>query len=48
MTCSAPQSALDLLLKRVSLHQVVDFECVEAELEETFLTYYGEGGDHAA
>ena len=54
MTCSAPQSALDRLLKRVSQHQVVDFECVEAELEETFLTYYGtgenhgEGGDHAA
>jgi len=50
MTCSAPQSALDLLLKRVSQHQVIDFECFEAELEETFLTYYGEGGDsdHAA
>jgi len=54
MTCSAPQSALDRLLKRVCQHQVVDFECVEAELEETFLTYYGtdedrgEGGDHAA
>ena len=50
MTCSAPQSALDLLLKRVSQHQVIDFECFEAEPEETFLTYYGEGGDsdHAA
>jgi len=54
LTCSAPQSALDLLLKRISQHQVVDFECFEAELEETFLTYYGnaedrgEGGHHAA
>jgi ABC-2 type transport system ATP-binding protein len=48
MTCSAPQSALDQILKRVSQHHVVDFECVEAELEETFLTYYGGGDDHAA
>ena len=40
MTCSAPQSSLDALLKQVSRHQVVDFECSEAELEETFLTYY--------
>jgi ABC-2 type transport system ATP-binding protein len=40
MTCSAPQSSLDALIKRVGRHQVVDFECAEAELEETFLTYY--------
>lgn len=40
LRCSAPQSSLDALLKRVSRHQVVDFECAEAELEETFLTYY--------
>ena len=30
MTCSAPQSALDQLLKRFGEHQVVDFECFEA------------------
>ena len=40
LRCSAPQSSLDALLKRVSRHRVVDFECAEAELEETFLTYY--------
>lgn len=48
MTCNAPQSALDRLLKRVSQHPVVDFECFEAELEETFLTYYGGGDDDVA
>ncbi|MGZ4495171.1 MAG: ABC transporter ATP-binding protein [Nocardioides sp.] len=42
LTCSAPQAALDAVLKRVAAHQVVDFECAEAELEETFLAYYGE------
>lgn len=41
LTCNAPQASLDLLLKRVSAHQVVDFECAEAPLEETFLSYYG-------
>jgi ABC-2 type transport system ATP-binding protein len=46
LTCSAPQSSLDVLLKQVSRHEVVDFECAEAELEETFLTYY-EAGDVA-
>ncbi|MUU72493.1 ABC transporter ATP-binding protein [Pseudarthrobacter sp. GA104] len=41
MTCNAPQASLDALLKRVSAHRVVDFECAEAPLEDTFLTYYG-------
>lgn len=40
LRCSAPQSSLDALLKQVTRHEVVDFECAEAELEETFLTYY--------
>lgn len=42
MTCSAPQPSLDPLLKRVSRHPVDDFECAEADLEETFLAFYGE------
>lgn len=46
MNCSAPQSALDELLKRVCAHTVIDFECAEAELDEMFLTYYG-GDAHA-
>jgi ABC-2 type transport system ATP-binding protein len=48
LTCTAPQSALNALLKEVARHDVVDFECAEAELEETFLTYYGSGADDAA
>ncbi|HCU94613.1 MAG TPA: ABC transporter [Actinobacteria bacterium] len=48
LTCTAPQSALNALLKEVARHDVVDFECAEAELEETFLTYYGAGGRDAA
>ena len=41
LSCNAPQSALDALLKRVSAREVEDFECSEAPLEETFLSYYG-------
>ena len=41
MTCHAPESALDEVLKRVAVHAVRDFECAETELEEAFLTYYG-------
>lgn len=48
LTCTAPQSALNALLKEVARHEIVDFECAEAELEETFLAYYGNGADHAA
>jgi ABC-2 type transport system ATP-binding protein len=47
-SCSAPQSALDALLKRVSRHPVVDIECAETELEETFLGYYGKDDGDAA
>jgi ABC-2 type transport system ATP-binding protein len=47
MTCNAPQQALDALLKRVSQRAVDDFECAESELEETFLAYYGTGGNDA-
>ncbi|GGH94953.1 ABC transporter [Arthrobacter liuii] len=41
LSCNAPQSALDALLKLVSAREVEDFECSEAPLEETFLSYYG-------
>ncbi len=41
VTCSAPQSALDALIKQIAHHGIVDLECAEAELEETFLAYYG-------
>ena len=42
LTCSAPQSALDRLVKQLGQHQLVDFSCVEAELEETFMAYYAQ------
>jgi ABC-2 type transport system ATP-binding protein len=48
LTCTAPQSALDALLKEVARHDIADFECAEAELEETFLAYYGTGAGDAA
>ena len=48
LTCSAPQCALDALLKRIARHPVIDLGCAEAELEETFLAYYGNGPVRAA
>ena len=48
LVCSAPAGTLDALLKEVSRHTVVDFECAEAELEETFLAYYTGGGPDVA
>ena len=41
LTCSAPQSALDALVKQIATEPIVDLSCEEASLEETFLTYYG-------
>ncbi len=48
LTCSAPESSLDALVKEVSRHTIVDFECAEAELEETFLAYYTREDAHAS
>ncbi len=48
LACSAPAGALDALIKEVSRHTVIDFECAEAELEETFLAYYAGGGPDAS
>jgi ABC-2 type transport system ATP-binding protein len=42
VSCSAPQSALDGLVKQLSRHRIVDFACTEAELEETFMAYYAD------
>ena len=39
--CRAPQDALDALVKRLAAHQLIDLECAEADLEETFRTFYG-------
>lgn len=47
LSCSAPQYALDALLKQVSRRSVIDFECAETDLEETFLSYYGPGDTDA-
>ena len=48
LVCSAPETTLDALLKEVSRHTVVDFECAEAELEETFLAFYTQEAVHAS
>jgi ABC-2 type transport system ATP-binding protein len=47
MSCSAPETALDAVIKEVGRHTVLDFECAEAELEETFLAYYEKEAVHA-
>jgi ABC-2 type transport system ATP-binding protein len=46
--CDAPQLALDALLKEVARHDLLDFACTEAELEETFMAYYEAGAPDAA
>ena len=48
VTCSAPQSALDALVKELARYTVIDLSCEEAGLEETFLAYYGEEVAHVA
>ena len=44
----APQNALDAVVKRLAAHDLVDLECAEADLEETFRTFYGASDDDAA
>lgn len=41
VTCSAPATALDALCRAMVRHRLADLECTEADLEETFLAYYG-------
>ncbi|MGR6584968.1 ABC transporter ATP-binding protein [Rhodococcus qingshengii] len=43
LRCSATQSALDTLIKHVGRYTLVDFECAEASLDETFIALYGSG-----
>ncbi|WP_406832303.1 ABC transporter ATP-binding protein [Pedococcus sp. KACC 23699] len=47
ISCNAPESALDGLVKALALYPVRDLTCTEAELEEAFLGFYT-GGDHDA
>ena len=48
LTCRAPQAALDAVVKQLARYELIDLECAEAELEETFLTYYGREAEVAA
>ncbi|MGY1744188.1 ABC transporter ATP-binding protein [Blastococcus sp. SYSU D00695] len=48
LTCSAPASALDGLVARLAGHRLLDLEVAEADLEETFLAYYGAEAPGAA
>ena len=41
LSCSAPASSLDALCRQLAAHRLADLECTEADLEETFLAYYG-------
>ncbi|WP_221888183.1 ABC transporter ATP-binding protein [Geodermatophilus aquaeductus] len=41
LRCAAPAAALDALVGRLARHRLTDLECTEADLEETFLAYYG-------
>ncbi|MGX5654792.1 ABC transporter ATP-binding protein [Geodermatophilus nigrescens] len=43
LSCAAPAGSLDALVRRLARHRLVDLECSEADLEETFLAYYGAG-----
>lgn len=47
ISCNAPESALDGLVKALAGYPVRDLTCTEAELEEAFLGFYTDGGDDA-
>ncbi|HEX2902130.1 MAG TPA: ABC transporter ATP-binding protein [Jatrophihabitans sp.] len=42
----APQASLDAVLGRLIRHRIEDLSCTEADLEETFRTFYGGTDDH--
>ncbi len=48
LSCSAPAAALDAIVGRLAAHRLLDLECTEADLEETFLAYYGSEEPDAA
>jgi ABC-2 type transport system ATP-binding protein len=48
LTCAAPEASLDRIVKALGQFPLRDLTCTEAELEETFLAYYGRGEDDAA
>ena len=48
LRCRTPESSLDALVKALARVSVTDLTITEADLEETFLTYYAAGSTHAA
>ena len=48
LSCAAAQAALDPLMRAITRHHVVDLECEEASLDDTFLAFYGDGASDAA
>jgi ABC-2 type transport system ATP-binding protein len=48
LCCGLPATSLDALIKTLGRFQVTDVAITEADLEEMFLTYYGEEVSHAA
>jgi ABC-2 type transport system ATP-binding protein len=45
LTLSCPEAAIDLLVKHVAQHEIVDFVSQPADLEEIFLELYRQGDD---
>src|SRR5664280_1754112 len=48
MRCGAPEASLDRIVKAIARFEVVDLTCQEADLEETFLAFYGQEDVDAA
>ena len=48
LRCGIPEGSLDQLVKALARFTVIDLSITEADLEEMFLTFYGEGTADAA
>ena len=48
LRCGIPEGSLDQLVKALARFTVIDLSITEADLEEMFLTFYGEGTPDAA
>ncbi len=48
MSCRVPERSLDAIVKALAAFEVTDVSITEADLEEMFLSYYGEAENDAA
>jgi len=42
LRCGVPEASIDAVVKALAGYRVVDLSITEADLEEMFLTFYGE------